>query len=254
LLTGPIPFGNDLPDKTELFARYRLDRIHWLGAKGIQLSPRANKRLMELHRDAPDWTQEGAFAAVRPMVSSVRGLESDNSPEALDRLPLSQILASALEMGGYRPIEGIIRYPFSGLVKSRPARALRAITASPPKEDGHVWAWRSLLQGEYEASHRLTRTIALRFEGLEAKHARELVGPACSWIERYMALLNVQGVLPQLFDKLVVAMEEGPIGRATMSKRSWADRALDSDVGRLTRLFFAHPEARAATSGTGVST
>lgn len=254
LLMGPIPFGNDLPDKTELFARYRLDRIHWLGAKGIQLSPRANERLMELHRDAPDWTQEGAFAAVRPMVSSVRGLESDNSTEALDRLPLSQILASALEMGGYRPIEGIIRYPFSGLVKSRPARALRAITASPPNEDGHVWAWRSLLQGEYEASHRLTRTIALRFEGLEAKHVRELVGPACGWIERYMALLNVQGVLPQLFDKLVEAMEEGPIGRATMSKRSWADRALDSDVGRLTRLFFAHPEARAATSGTGVST
>jgi hypothetical protein len=237
--TYPLLEGNEL-DEAEV-AHRRLDRLQLLLNSGATMTEGLSTEMARLRSMAPDWTPETAPEPTLPMP---RGgpMAVDTRAELLDGLPLGDILTRAKELGGFDFDSAIVRQPFEGLSRFRPARALGAITAAGKSGTFDGAAWATLLNVNADITPRMACVIAHRLARLDVLDLAQLVGPVSDWIGNKFELLASQlpHALDVLWDAMQDALEVGPMAHKD-SKRNWVDRSIRSPAGRLANAWFKHP-------------
>jgi hypothetical protein len=253
LCAGIFPYGTDRDDFEAFAASYRLDRLRWLALQGVTFSAECVIASDQLQSIATGWTEERARDAAQAQ-SGVRSIGTDHSSDALDELPLADVLEKAKEVEGYSFRDAVIRQPFSGLAKRRPGRALSAISNAARRGVFDVSAWRALLQADAVLSHRLIRAIAFRLARLRAELLIQIVTPASDWLCNNFILLCADRslALDSLWNAILTALRTAPDLSRKPSKRSWFEYGINRPLGRMTECWFRHPEAQHTSPELGL--
>jgi hypothetical protein len=223
-----------------------LSRILWLGANGCTFSFNLDEETAKLKTDVTLWKESYASHAADSIPSSPVWVRTDTESEALLRVPLSEVLATAQALSVYHEDFFVEHDPFAGLAATRPVRALAALEAA---EDGYdvKWAWEAFLnaQARNDDKPRFMLVIAARLLRLDDADFIKLVRPIADWLLRVSKILLVDGreSFERLWGSLVTNLKANyKVGESTTitgnKQHHWATEALNSPAGYMAQALF----------------
>ena len=208
--------------------------LGWLIARQCSLSTVARRALPRLRRADPDWQPQWDDTA--DASSDGRGgfVGEDTDSSCIDDAPVDQILRLARESTRRAVDEFVVYKPFEGLVKTRPHRAVAALTNAARRNDYPVEFWRSALTAWPPGERRrLVVLFGARIARLPREVAVDLGYSLFDWSKEHLsdAFINHEAVVLDVFDTLVDKVLR-PAGKRV---GNWDDAAaeggaLDSQV------------------------
>ncbi|ESY75032.1 hypothetical protein X743_07235 [Mesorhizobium sp. LNHC252B00] len=185
LLEGPNKAAHwsdkEYPEiRDEIAARY----ARWLTLQGRQLSVRQNERLDEIILALPDWREGSASSIVAENGVHAGLVGTDESPDAVIDLPLSEIVEKA-EAAVRRDFGSFTeKRPFTGLVKTKPRKALASLSFTARNGVYPETLWSALI-GDWpeDIRPRLYRMFLNRLGRLPEVSIRELRHTLGRWLE-----------------------------------------------------------------------
>jgi hypothetical protein len=227
-------------------AHYRLSRLHWLSTHGVTFSFDVTAEMARFQPSDPEWTPQIGDHVADSRAPEVYSVVTDTAPDAILDTPIPEILTAAHAASGraefFDPVE---RAPFRGLSEQRPLRALAALTFVARSGDVPIAAWSAFLYSDARLtdSTRMITLIGGRLCKLPPTLLQTIATPASEWMQRISHRLygDAASTLPTLWERIVAALALGGEGRPHRANESWADDALNSPVGRLTRLLMNDP-------------
>jgi hypothetical protein len=210
ILTGPDQpanvDGGQFPGwRDALAARY----ARYLQLQGCVLLDKHGRRLARIVRGIPEWCDSWATSLVTMHGSRAVWYSTDESPDVLVNLPVSQILAKAREEGKRDDDTMTEKYPFSGLVTADPRKALAALTLESRLGEYPQRYWASLISDFPEdAEPRLRRVFVSRVARLPYAVIVELRQTLGRWlVQNLVAILEMDGELGwAIYDRIVDAL------------------------------------------------
>lgn len=192
ILTGPDKAAywsdDEYPgNRDEFAARY----ARYLELQGCALTEGQSARLVEITSDIERWSDGWATSTVTERGSSVGWVGTDESPDAVMDLPVSEVVTRAKE--GLKRDFGTFteKRPFTGLVKAKPSKALSALSFAAKQNDYPEDFWSALINDmPDDISPRLRRAFLNRLALLPHKVVQELRHTLGRWIEK-----NLVGIL-----------------------------------------------------------
>ena len=186
ILSGPDQLSHwaddelrDMRDKfTARYARY-------LELQGCELPQDSKVRLAEIIRKTPEWDDGWAASTVTKWGSQGGWVHTDETPDELMHLPVSQIIATA--KGDLKRDLGSLteRRPFTGLVKANPRKALSALTIAGRAGDYPEAFWSSMINElPADITPRLRRVFLNRVMRLPHAVIAKLRHPLGRWLEK----------------------------------------------------------------------
>ncbi len=196
IIAGPSRWDHeDSNEYDKRRAREAATRLGWLVLQGQELSAIATKKLPELRAADARWRPEWDAHAAGSLEGRSGLVRPDLNPGELPSLPLAQIASEALAAEGRRDDQFVSPEPFRGLLETRPARALAALTHEGRQGRYPLRLWTTLLdQREPTHPQRLTRAIAGRLAKLPQPVLVELRFSSSRWLERVSGAPGPRGV------------------------------------------------------------
>jgi hypothetical protein len=255
---GQIPWTAQSEDRDQLVAHYRLCRIYWLSAQGVNFSFDLDAEVAKLSVLAPNWSEDSIAYTAQPGVSRIYSIETDTNAEPLEQIPIGDVLEEALTLGQYNFASRVQRKPFCGLAKDRPIRALSVLTDAARKDIFVPWAWSSFLSSERDIvmSSRFLSVIGRRLARLSANNLMAIIHPVSAWLREHAERLLSE--LPAIFDLVwnaaVEALMSAPeVKRYPRPDRVWVNEGLNSPAGHMVDALFKDPAKITFKSRAGLS-
>ncbi|MXW37618.1 MAG: hypothetical protein F4Z65_05060 [Acidobacteria bacterium] len=192
------------------------------------------------------WVNEGVSA---PMALGVGDVETNEDTSVLDGVPVGDIVRVALENSG-RISLSVVNEPFTGLVKTRPGRAIRALGAAARRGEFSAYLWSLALRHWPDtAPRRATRALHGHLRRLTAETIVAMPNPIGEWLEkRFPDLASEDRIFAvELFDHLVESLStaapeglgSGPVRPTPASRvpssRPTLLRAVNAPIGKAVR-------------------
>lgn len=244
ILDGP-PRADD-EDETRRQAT-AASRFGWLIQNDCALPDDLVEQWKTLKGNVPGWDDSWVDDAVTaPMALSVGDVETNEDASVLDGVAVGDIVRVALENSG-RISLSVVNEPFTGLVKTRPGRAIRALGAAARRGEFPAYLWSSALRHWPDtAPPRATRALHGHLRRLPAETIVAMPYPVGEWLEKRFPdvasedRLFAVGVFDHLVESLSTAASEGlgsgPGERTTASgmqaSRPTFTRAIDEPIGK----------------------
>jgi len=168
----------------ELAARY----ARYLELNGCELTVDRSERLAETIRSIPGWSDGWATSTVIEHGSHVGWVSTDDNPDAVLDLPVTEVVARAKqdlkrEWGSF-----IEKRPFAGLVKANPRKALSALTIASKAGDYPEEFWSSIINDlPANITPRLKRVFLNRVARLPHVVLAKLGHTLGRWLEQNLA-------------------------------------------------------------------
>jgi hypothetical protein len=256
LLAGSYPWDINVPGgREEAIVQDRLSRLHWLSTHEVAFTFDLDETMQELRLDAPRWSTRMGDEVAASNAPQVFYVATDTRPDPILETPVSEILSRAKEVGGLDFATRTEVEPFQGLVAEKPARALGALTHAARSGDVPRWAWSAFLRGDNRSADRPRRVkaIAARLQSLPPAGLRRIAYPVSEWMMVMADSLygDASGVLPALWESLMLALRLPPVEQQHRAHRSWADDALNAPVGKLFDLLLKDPGKDELAIGAG---
>ncbi|MBY6240028.1 SIR2 family protein [Methylosinus sp. Sm6] len=256
LREGSFPWSDDVRGgPTRAAAFERLNRLFWLSGQGVAFGFDLDAEMTALRKLAPEWTRAAGADAAASNAPEVSSIGTDDTPDSLMDLPISEILPRVREAGRMDIRDRVQRAPFSGLVKRSPVCALMALAhaARCGEAPRHPWADFLRLEARDANRPRMIRAIAARLCRLPIGQFREIAYPVADWMERNAAWLfgDAADALAPLWNRMIEALMIGSTNAPHRPDRSWADDALNAPVGRLVNLLMKDPAKNGLENGAG---
>lgn len=252
LLRGPAQWSDeDSAQFAERSAWWSLNRIHWLLDKGCRFSFDVSAQTSRLQKAAPKWEPTFGKGAAVSLEGSSGWVRTDEDYAALLSIPLKDVIAKALDIGGHRSLRFVQNDPFAGLAAGKPVRAFRALVGAAKDGAYPEWAWQTFLNSEARKSDkaRMTRQIARRLSAIPATSLEPLLYSITEWLLKTSEVLttNYRNVFEELWWILAAALKSGSGSvRSSVIRGNrdpdWATEALNSPVGKLAQVLMNDPE------------
>jgi len=261
ILQGPKPWKTeDEEGFKERNARRILNRVTWLKKNDCEVTKVADKLIVKLRRDTPEWKPEHAEDAARSFEFR-GGLVTKNTEHSLlaDE-PLASIIERASEISGRQANFLIDKDPFLGLLQEKPIRAFRALTCSARKGNVVDWAWNTFLYAENrkDDSPKFVALIAEHLFRFANEDIAKVIHAISSWFENSTIVLtdNYQHIFIKLASKLINVMLVNPEQSESSIKRGskspdWSMESINSPTGKLTKSLFQSLKNRTFEPGEG---
>jgi len=192
------------------------------------------KRINELQEGLSEWNEAWVEDAARSREGRGGMVERVEDPSVLDGVPIPQIVETAHQHARLVPGEFETRLPFSGLVRSRPARALAALRSVARKGEYPSEFWRALFfEWPDEAPFRATRLLCERSRHLPSNMVNENIYAISHWMENKLHTIALKdeklafAVFDDLLDKFIEGGSE-PYGKS----RQPINDAMNSPMGK----------------------
>ena len=192
ILCGPekAPYWSDkeYPGiRDEFAARY----ARYLELQGCALAEGQSARVAKMTSGIERWSDGWATSTVTQRGSRVGWVGTDEAPDAVMDIPVSEVITRAKEdlsrdFGSFTE-----KRPFTGLVKVKPAKALAALTIAAKNDDYPREFWTALIDKMPDnVSPRLRRVFLRRLTQLPNAVVSDLRHTMGRWIEK-----NIGGIL-----------------------------------------------------------
>ena len=211
----------------------------------------------KLPRWANSWVDD-AMATLED--GGVRDVETDEDASVLDKVPIGDIVRLALKHSGHTAPLSTNR-PFTGLVKTRPDRAIRALDAAACRDEFPEDLWSSALRHWPDNAPRCaTKVLHGRLRRLPAATIVAMAYPVGDWLERRFpeAVSNDRDLAFEVFDHLTESLSTtGPegsgasIGKAVEGLIQAFDRDNSEQAVELPKDFKVRVERLLSASGEG---
>lgn len=186
ILTGPdqLSYWSDEEFhvvRAGLAVRY----ARYLEQQGCELTADRSERLAEMIRGIPRWSDAWATSTVVERGSHTGWVGTDEKPDAILGLPVSEIVSRAKEdlkrdFGSF-----VEKRPFTGLVKANPRKALSALTVAGKADDYPEAFWSSMINElPADITPRLRRVFLNRVARLPYVVIAELCHTLCRWLKQ----------------------------------------------------------------------
>lgn len=146
ILAGPNKFSHwsdeEFPKCRDQFvARY----ARYLELQGCELTAAGGRQLRNIIRRIPGWSDAWATSTVIKYGSYTRWVDTDEKPDMIIDLPVSEVIPRAREnlKRDFRSFTE--KRPFTGLVKTNPRKALTSLTIFGKRGDYPKEFWSSLI-------------------------------------------------------------------------------------------------------------
>ena len=259
ILAGPDQLshwsGEEFPRLRDAFAaRY----ARYLQLQGCELTADRSERLAQIIRGISGWSDGWATSTVIEQGSHFGWVGTDEKPDALLCLPVSEVVSRAKEdlkrdFGSFTE-----KRPFTGLVKANPRKALSALTIAGKADDYPEAFWSSMINElPADIPPRLRRVFLNRVARLPHAVIAELRHTLGRWLEQNLvAVLEFDdnlgwAVYDHIIDGILTggadAAESGlgevrQGGKVVQRSRRTFNHAINGPVGMCTAaLFHAMP-------------
>ncbi|MGZ5199713.1 MAG: SIR2 family protein [Telluria sp.] len=167
--------------RSELSARY----ARYLELQGCEMAADRSQRLSEMIRSIPNWSDGWATSTVIKRGPSVGWVNTDEKPDALMNLAVSEVVSRARE-DLKRDFDSFTeKRPFTGLVRANPRKALSALTIAGRKGDYPTLFWSSMINDlPPDIAPRLRRLFLNRVARLPHVVISELRHTLGRWLEQ----------------------------------------------------------------------
>ena len=223
ILDGP-PRADDR-DETRAQAT-AVARFGWLIQNNCGLPDDLVEQWETLKGKVSGWDDGWVDDAV-PTALGVRDEETDEDASVLNAVPTRDIVRVALGHSGWTSADGT-REPFTGLVKTQPGRAIRALGAAARRGDFPAHFWSAALRHWPEAApQRATRVLRGHLRRLPAETIAAMPCPIGEWLEKWFPDVAAEDRLLgfELFDHLTKSF------LADDTERPQRHRAETTDAG-----------------------
>ncbi|MFM0072622.1 SIR2 family protein [Paraburkholderia sediminicola] len=254
IIQGPQPYEGESPDDFASRITYSAGTsLGWLEQNGCTLSQSALK-FLKATRKKPDWSGEAEATADHDYDGRSGWIARKTDPQNLMQLPISEIVARALELSKHDRFEFVEHAPFAGLVRERPARALRALSSRANGEVRAPFLWRQLLSNWPDSTSKRTLLVcACKIADAPDDLFFELRFDISGWFEKHLPSIFLQkpdlfwSVWDKIFQRIVVigenatesALHEDRNKNATKSFSRSIDFAINAPVGHMVEAAFA---------------
>ena len=197
--------------------------------------------------NVPGWDDGWVNDAVSaPMALGVGDVKTNEDTSVLDGVPVRDIVRVALENSG-RISLSVMNEPFTGLVKTRPGRAIRALCAAARRGEFSAYLWSSALRHWPDtAPRRASKALHGHLRRLPAETIVAMPNPIGDWLEKRFPdvasedRLFALRVFDHVVESLSTAASEGlgsePGERTTLSgvqaSRPTLTRAVNAPIGK----------------------
>lgn len=166
-LTERILIGPDQPstwpdkDYKSMRDNFSARYCRYLELHGCVLSKEHSNRLTAIIENIPDWKDEWAASTVIAQGSHSGWIGTDDSPDTVINLPVSEIVARA--KGALKRDFGSFteKRPFTGIVKVNPRKALSALTLAGKNGEYPQELWSSMINDLPEDIHPRLKCVFL---------------------------------------------------------------------------------------------
>ncbi len=191
ILTGPDQLSHwsdeEFPGlRDEIAARY----ARYLELQGCELTADRSKRLAEMIRGVPGWSDGWATSTVVERGSHGGWVGTDEKPDALITLPVNEVVSRA-KADLKRDFDSFTeKRPFTGLVKANPRKALSALTIAGRTGDYPEAFWSAMINElPADITPRLRRVFLNRVARLPHAVIAELRHTLGRWLEQNLAAI-----------------------------------------------------------------
>ena len=222
-------------------------RFGWLVRAGCALPDDLVGQWKTLKADLPGWDDSPIDDAVATREVQIGDVEINEDASVLDGVPVGDIVTVSLEHSG-RTAPFVQSEPFTGLVKTRPGRAIRALGAAARRGEFPEDLWSSALRHWPDnAPLRATRLFHGRLRRLPPATIVAMPYPVGHWLkERFPDATSDDRVLAfEVFAHLVESLSttgseglgtaggEGTIGASgVQASRPTLTRAINAPIGK----------------------
>ena len=215
ILDGPPrPYDEDETRRQATAA----SRFGWLVQAGCAFPDHLVGQWETLKANLPGWDDSWIDDAVARRKIQGGFVEINEDASVLEGVPVGEIVPVCLEHTG-RTAPLVQSEPFAGLVKTRPGRAVRALSAAARRGEFPKHLWSSAL-GDWpdHAPPRATRVLHGRLKRLPPATIAAMPYPVGDWLqERFPDAISGDrvlafGVFDHLVESLSTASPEGPGG------------------------------------------
>ena len=171
--------------RNEMGCRY----MQWLVLQNKALLWDQKEKLEEMISQLPEWDERWASSLVEEHFSSVRSIGTDETPDKIINLPISEIVQYA-KAEHQRDFDSFTeKRPFIGLVKARPIKALATLSHEAKRGEYPQEFWSTLInEWPEETSPVLFRAFLIRLGRLPHEAIRELRHVVGRWVEKKLLL------------------------------------------------------------------
>jgi len=230
--------------RIEFASRY----ARYLELQGCCLPKEGSQRLEEMIGGIPGWHDARASSMVIERGAYTRWVGTDEKPDAILDLPLSEVIPTAREslerdFGSFTE-----KRPFTGLVKINPRKALSALSLAARSGDYQEAFWSAMINDlPADITPRLRRAFLNRIRRLPHAAVVKLRHTLGRWLEQSLvSLIDFDDSLGwAVYDHVVEQLmrrevSPGPEERASQEERSLRtyDRAINDAVGMCTGALF----------------
>ncbi|HCF2284635.1 SIR2 family protein [Pseudomonas aeruginosa] len=172
--------------RDRVIARY----ARYLELQGCELTADRSERLSEIIRGIPEWRDGWATSTVIEQGSYGGWVGTDEKPDALMHLPVSEVVSRAKE-DLRRDFDSLTeKRPFTGLVKANPRKALSALTIAGKADDYPEAFWSSMINElPADIAPRLRRAFLNRVARLPHAVIAELRHTLGRWLEKNLVAI-----------------------------------------------------------------
>lgn len=236
--------------RDEVAARY----ARYLELHGCELTAARSKRLAEMIRGIPEWSDGWVTSTVTERGSYGEWGGTNEEPDALMNLSINEVVPRARE-DLKRDFGSLIeKRPFTGLVKANPRRALSALTIAGRNDDYPREFWSSMIDAlPLDIAPRLRRVFLNRVARLPNAVIAELRHTLGRWLQQNLvAVLEFDGdlgwaVYDRIIDGFLAAGADaaksgyGEVyqgGKVIQRSRRTFDHAINGPIGMCVQALF----------------
>ena len=237
-------------------------RLGWLMLQGCGLNDNARDALRDLRAADPRWRQEWDADAARSYDMKAFSVKSNDDPSAIINVPLSHIVPLATELTRESHSEHTTYWPFSGLVRQHPRKAVAALTDAARKGNYPSQFWSAAMQSWPDGQRvRLIWLFGLRLARLPSKQVFDLRREVFMWLEKHLPALTkldqsrALEMLDVLLDKHFEPNPDSTTDSLTISEQRsqhTVNHAINSPVGMATTLLTKILSSRHPNKKSGI--
>jgi hypothetical protein len=262
LLDGPTRWHDEDEQGYDQHRAYAtLSRITWLTEKGCTFATNVKGEVDRLRLIVPAWKPEYANKAADSMETHGGWVQTETDNAVLLGQPLSNILATALKLGGSRDNFLVNKAPFAGLAASHPVRAFRALVQASKRTEFPLELWRQFLNSSARETDRpkLMALIAERVSRFPLHAVEGLLRAVSDWLLTVSEQLIAQ--FPNSFHLLISKLieilrsqpDQGSSGIVRRDKApDWVMEALNAAVGKIAQMLWKDPKVASLHAADGL--
>ncbi len=262
LLDGPTRWHDEDEQGYDQRRAYAtLSRITWLAEKGCVFAANIKAEIDRLQLIVPAWKPEYADKAANSMEAHGGCVQTDTDHATLLEQSLSNVLSTALKVGGSHENFLVNKAPFAGLAASHPVQAFRALVQASKRSELPFELWRQFLNSEARKTDRpkFMALIAERVSRFPLDAVGGLLRSVSDWVltvsEHLLAQFpqSFHSVMSKLIEGLRLQTDHGKSGIVRRDKApDWVMEAINAPAGKIAQTLWNDPKIATLQADAGL--